>query len=138
MDYCAAKPDPVASFAPHVAGHMNGEDSHIQVNSAETSLHRRQGKQAVAAAATFCTVVTLFLAETFTPCFGGSEHGFSELVILQCLLQCMSLQDMKDMVKHYIGLSVTDAKMLEMDRLGVDLQCAKDDQSFKVRLPFIR
>lgn len=50
----------------------------------------------------------------------------------------MSLQDMKDMVKHYIGLSVTDAKMLEMDRLGVDLQCAKDDQSFKVRLPFIR
>lgn len=32
-DYSSAKPDPVASFAPHVAGHMNGEESHIQVGA---------------------------------------------------------------------------------------------------------
>eukprot|EP00878_Enallax_costatus_P023672 GHUV01025200.1.p1 GENE.GHUV01025200.1~~GHUV01025200.1.p1 ORF type:complete len:335 (+),score=101.09 GHUV01025200.1:144-1148(+) len=74
--YLLAKPDPVASFAPHVAGHMNGEDSHIQ--------------------------------------------------------------DMKDMVKHYVGLTVSDVKMLEMDRLGVNMQCTKDKQGFKLRLPFIR
>lgn len=30
--YLSARPDPVASFAPHVAGHMNGEGSHIQVS----------------------------------------------------------------------------------------------------------
>eukprot|EP00879_Flechtneria_rotunda_P010843 GHRR01011332.1.p1 GENE.GHRR01011332.1~~GHRR01011332.1.p1 ORF type:complete len:317 (+),score=110.76 GHRR01011332.1:686-1636(+) len=75
-DYKAAQPDPVASFAPHVCGHMNGEVSHIK--------------------------------------------------------------DMQDMVKHYVGLTVQDAKLLDIDRLGINLQCNRDGKSFKLRLPFIR
>eukprot|EP00775_Hariotina_reticulata_P007041 gene7041-7255_t len=75
-DYAAAKPDPVASFTVHVAGHMNGEQSHVQ--------------------------------------------------------------DMIAMVQHYVGLTVSDAKMLDMDRLGTTLQCTRGGQSFKVRLPFVR
>lgn len=50
----------------------------------------------------------------------------------------LCVQDMKDMVKHYVGLTVSDAKMLDMDRLGITLQCTRNEQSFKVRLPFIR
>ncbi len=42
------------------------------------------------------------------------------------------------MVQHYVGLSVDDVRMLDMDRLGVSLQCKMKEQSFKVRLPFIR
>ncbi|WIA08488.1 hypothetical protein OEZ85_007924 [Tetradesmus obliquus] len=75
-DYIAAKPDPVASFAPHVAGHMNGEASHIK--------------------------------------------------------------DMTDMVAHYVGMNVSGASMLGMDRLGIDMQVSRNEQSFKLRLPFIR
>lgn len=75
-DYLAAQPDPVAAFAPHVAGHMNGEDSHVQ--------------------------------------------------------------DMCDMVQHYVGMKVSAAKMLALDRLGTDLQVTRDGQTFKLRLPFIK
>lgn len=75
-DYLVAQPDPVAAFAPHVAGHMNGEDSHVQ--------------------------------------------------------------DMCDMVQHYVGMKVSAAKMLGLDRLGTDLQVTRDGQTFKLRLPFIQ
>jgi hypothetical protein len=75
-DYLAAQPDPVAGFAPHVAGHMNGEASHMQ--------------------------------------------------------------DMCDMVQHYVGMKVSGAKMLGLDRLGTDLQVTRDGSSFKLRLPFVR
>jgi len=75
-DYLAAQPDPVAAFAVHVAGHMNGEDSHVQ--------------------------------------------------------------DMCDMVQHYVGLKVSAAKMLALDRLGTDLEVTRDGQTFKLRLPFIK
>jgi hypothetical protein len=75
-DYTAAKPDPVSSFAHHVAGHMNGEASHIK--------------------------------------------------------------DMTDMVAHYVGINVSDARMLAMDRLGLDMQVTRNEQSFKLRLPFVR
>lgn len=76
QEYTSAKPDPVASFTVHVAGHMNGEQSHVQ--------------------------------------------------------------DMIALVKHYVGLTVSDAKMLDMDRLGTTLECSRNGQSFKVRLPFVR
>jgi hypothetical protein len=75
-DYLAAQPDPVAAFAPHVAGHMNGEDSHVQ--------------------------------------------------------------DMVSMVQHYVGIKVSSAKMLGLDRLGTDLQVNRDGQTFKIRLPFVK
>jgi hypothetical protein len=75
-DYLAASPDPVASFAPHVAGHMNGEDSHVQ--------------------------------------------------------------DMRDMVQHYVGLGVTSARMLDLDRLGINMEVERAGETFKLRLPFIR
>lgn len=75
-DYLAARPDPVAAFAPHVAGHMNAEDSHVQ--------------------------------------------------------------DMCDMVQHYVGMTVSAAKMVGLDRLGTDLQVTRDGETFKLRLPFVR
>ncbi len=48
------------------------------------------------------------------------------------------VQDMCDMVQHYVGMKVTGAKMLALDRLGTDLQVTRDGSSFKLRLPFIR
>jgi hypothetical protein len=75
-DYLAAQPDPVAAFAPHVADHMNGEDSHVQ--------------------------------------------------------------DMVKMVQHYVGIKVSSAKMLGLDRLGTDLSVVRDGQTFKIRLPFVK
>lgn len=75
-DYHSASPDPVAGFAGHVAGHMNGEASHVR--------------------------------------------------------------DMVDMVSHYVGLTVDEARMLALDRLGVDMEVSRGGQSFRLRLPFIR
>lgn len=75
-DYHSASPDPVAGFAGHVAGHMNGEASHVR--------------------------------------------------------------DMVDMVSHYVGLTVDEARMLALDRLGVDMEVSRGGQSFRLRLPFVR
>ena len=49
-------------------------------------------------------------------------------------------QDMKDMVKHYVGLTVATVKMLDVDRLGTNMQCTTETnpEPFKLRLPFIR
>ncbi|KIZ03415.1 hypothetical protein MNEG_4544 [Monoraphidium neglectum] len=48
--------------------------------------------------------------------------------------------DILAMVKHYTGLSAVKAKMLDLDRLGFNLQVTQQEgeQSFKVRLPFVR
>lgn len=74
-DYAAAKPDPVAAFAPPVCGHMN------------------------------------------------ADH----------------VSDLLAMVAHYVGLEVADAKMLALDRLGMDMAVTRADGSaFKLRLPFVR
>jgi hypothetical protein len=48
------------------------------------------------------------------------------------------VQDMCDMVQHYVGMKVSSAKMLGLDRLGTDLQVTRDGQTFKLRLPFVR
>lgn len=42
------------------------------------------------------------------------------------------------MVQHYVGLAVSDARMLGMDRLGLDMKVTRTEQTFKLRLPFIR
>jgi hypothetical protein len=49
-------------------------------------------------------------------------------------------QDMKDMVKHYVGLTVATVRMLDVDRLGTNMQCTTETnpEPFKLRLPFIR
>lgn len=48
------------------------------------------------------------------------------------------IKDMTDMVAHYVGMNVSGASMLGMDRLGIDIQVSRNEQSFKLRLPFIR
>ncbi|KAI8465920.1 MAG: hypothetical protein J3K34DRAFT_75734 [Monoraphidium minutum] len=47
--------------------------------------------------------------------------------------------DILSMVKHYVGLSAAKARMLDLDRLGFNLQVTQEEggQSFKVRLPFV-
>lgn len=40
------------------------------------------------------------------------------------------------MVKQYAGLTVDSARMLSLDRLGVNVACSREGQSFKARLPF--
>ena len=42
------------------------------------------------------------------------------------------------MVKHYIGITVDSARMLSLDRLGINIACERDSQQFKARLPFPR
>lgn len=42
------------------------------------------------------------------------------------------------MVKHYTGLTVQGAKMLVIDRLGMNVQCTRDGQTFKARVPWTR
>ncbi|CAL8467755.1 g7293 [Coccomyxa elongata] len=42
------------------------------------------------------------------------------------------------MAKHYAGIVVHEAKIVGLDRLGLDLQCQSDGKSFSCRLPFIR
>lgn len=40
------------------------------------------------------------------------------------------------MVRHYVGVSVDSAKMLDLDRLGMNLEVKRQGQTFKLRLPF--
>ena len=42
------------------------------------------------------------------------------------------------MIKHYIGITVDKAMMLSLDRLGVNVACERQGESFKCRLPFPR
>lgn len=42
------------------------------------------------------------------------------------------------MAKHYAGIVVAEAKIVQLDRLGLDLECQNDGKSFSCRLPFIR
>jgi len=42
------------------------------------------------------------------------------------------------MIKHYIGITVDKAMMLSLDKLGVNVACERQGQSFKCRLPFPR
>lgn len=42
------------------------------------------------------------------------------------------------MIKHYVGITVDEAKMLSLDKLGVNVACVRQGQSFKCRLPFPR
>jgi putative heme iron utilization protein len=42
------------------------------------------------------------------------------------------------MIKHYIGITVDKATMLSLDRLGVNVACERQGESFKCRLPFPR
>lgn len=41
-------------------------------------------------------------------------------------------------VKHYTGLTVGSASMLTIDRLGMNVQCSRDGQTFKARVPWVR
>ncbi len=41
-------------------------------------------------------------------------------------------------VKHYTGLTVESANMLTVDRLGMNVQCTRDGQTFKARVPWVR
>jgi len=40
------------------------------------------------------------------------------------------------MVRHYAGISVEIARMLGLDRLGVDCEAVRAGETFRVRLPF--
>lgn len=40
------------------------------------------------------------------------------------------------MIKHYVGITVQEARMLTIDRLGAAVACKRNGQAFKVRLPF--
>jgi putative heme iron utilization protein len=42
------------------------------------------------------------------------------------------------MIKHYIGITVDKAMMLSLDKLGVNVACERQGESFKCRLPFPR
>jgi hypothetical protein len=42
------------------------------------------------------------------------------------------------MVKLYVGITVDDAKILTVDRLGMNVACTRGEQRFKARLPFPR
>jgi putative heme iron utilization protein len=42
------------------------------------------------------------------------------------------------MVRHYAGITVDEATMLSLDRLGVNVACVRNGQQFKARLPFPR
>lgn len=44
----------------------------------------------------------------------------------------------KAIVKHYTGLTVESANMLTVDRLGMNVQCTRDGQTFKARVPWVR
>jgi hypothetical protein len=48
--------------------------------------------------------------------------------------------DILAMLKHYVGLTAAKARMLDLDRLGTNLQVTQEEggASFKVRLPFVR
>lgn len=46
------------------------------------------------------------------------------------------LNDMKAMIRHYVGMNVDDAKMLDLDRLGMNFEVKHKGASFKLRLPF--
>lgn len=41
-------------------------------------------------------------------------------------------------VKHYAGVTMESAKMLDLDRLGMNLECKRQGQTFKLRLPFVK
>jgi len=40
------------------------------------------------------------------------------------------------MIEHYVGIHVDEAKMLSLDRLGVNVSCTRQGEVFKCRLPF--
>lgn len=42
------------------------------------------------------------------------------------------------MVKHFTGLTVNQAHLVTLDRLGMDCVCMKDKGRMKCRLPFSR
>ncbi len=48
--------------------------------------------------------------------------------------------DVIAVVKHYVGISnLSSAKMLSIDRLGMELQCCRQEgEPFRLRLPFPR
>eukprot|EP01026_Neomeris_dumetosa_P079229 TRINITY_DN8625_c1_g1_i12.p1 TRINITY_DN8625_c1_g1~~TRINITY_DN8625_c1_g1_i12.p1 ORF type:complete len:355 (+),score=27.07 TRINITY_DN8625_c1_g1_i12:74-1066(+) len=45
-------------------------------------------------------------------------------------------ESIKNMVKHYVGITVENAKMYAIDRLGFSVICERDGESFKCRVPF--
>jgi putative heme iron utilization protein len=42
------------------------------------------------------------------------------------------------MVKHYLGLSVDAARIIDLDRLGMNLSVTRQGGALKARLPFPR
>lgn len=42
------------------------------------------------------------------------------------------------MIKHYVGISVDKATILNLDRLGMNVACERGKDAFKARLPFPR
>ncbi|GAX84646.1 hypothetical protein CEUSTIGMA_g12067.t1 [Chlamydomonas eustigma] len=44
--------------------------------------------------------------------------------------------DMKAMIRHYVGMQVEDVTMLDLDRLGINFDVKFKDQAFKLRLPY--
>lgn len=42
------------------------------------------------------------------------------------------------MIKHYVGISVDKAKLLDLDRLGMNVDVTRQGQCFKLRLPFTK
>ena len=41
-------------------------------------------------------------------------------------------------VKNVVGLTVDSAKILTLDRLGMNVSCTRGQQTFKCRVPFTR
>lgn len=42
------------------------------------------------------------------------------------------------MIQHYVGLKVDDAKLTDLDRLGMNCMVTRNGASFKMRLPFVK
>lgn len=41
-------------------------------------------------------------------------------------------------VKSVVGITISKADILTIDRLGMTVRCERDGQSFKARVPFTR
>eukprot|EP00798_Chlamydomonas_sp_ICE-L_P016504 gene16504-22732_t len=48
------------------------------------------------------------------------------------------VDDMPAMIKHYVGITVEKAKLVDLDQLGMNMVVARKDAVFKVRLPFLQ
>jgi len=159
-EYLAARADPVAAFAAPIAGHMNADHAEVwpfcrqrlwyqtccpgqsppcfkRRRTRQVCLRDLQLQSLVLCLAWFRRVRRLCFARAAAPrCCAPSPSHHTGLLLVTAARR--AAQSTAAMLRHYAGLTVDEARITGVDRLGLDLACRRGGDSLRARLPFVR